>query len=644
MPASNLVQSDISAPWWEEKTKSKVQPKVQRLFSYYATNSRGRLDTYTAHSALYTNRDVFGNDHLKAFTAAFDQSEYSRVPLNVIKVMVDAVHARLTRPAIAVEFLPAGGNWSLRTKSRQMGQFVRQQQHQCSLRSKEDSAVLDSQIYGIGAVKTSPHPKVAEIENHRVCPWDIFVDPVEADANEKVSHLYQRAYVARGRLKKLFPAHAKKIEDAGRLSVERNGDWAEEGSDTPTTPTGNLVELIEGWKLPSWPGAGDGKHVLFIDGAVLDYSDWENDDFPFSFTYWKKDPTVGFWGISQVEELLGLHFDINTSILHTEKAIEIMPKPYLLAPADGEINEGQLGNGAGIIINYTGRAPQLVLPQSVPLDVVQYTNQQWQRALQVSRLVAMGLPEKAGNAAETGQAFKDIVDIQSTELAPNFKFREDFCIRLAEQQIVAGKQLDLREKAEGRGGFKTVLRKDRNTVEAVDWASFDLDPRKDSYVVQAQPTSALSQTFGGRLSEVKELVGLGAIPMSRAFKLLDIPDLDGEMRIQNAPLDAIEKAMELILDEGELIEPEPTTDLRLALKVSQGYINLAQAMGVEDERINMLYQYLSSVTTLIEEEQRATQVQAAGLRPEMPGMPPAVDITGASPGAAALSGSVMGQI
>jgi len=251
----------------------------------------------------------------------------------------------------------------------------------------------------------------------------------------------------------------------------------------------------------------------------------------------------------------------------------------------------------------------------------------------------MGLPESAGSQGETGQAFKDIVDIQSTELSPAFRFREDFCIRVAEQQIVAGKILDIRTP----GGFKTVLRKDRNTVEAVNWKNIDLDPKVDSYVVQAEPTSALSTTFGGRLAEMKELIGLGVIPPSRAFKYLDIPDFDAEARIQNASLDFIERIMEEILDDGKFTEPEPTMDLRLALKVSQKYINLAQAMGVEEESVNMLYQFLRGVTDLIAEEQEATQAQASGMGPGLPGQPPAQDITGASPGAATLSGQVMGQ-
>ena len=641
-PTDTVAQSDIDAPWWEESTKTKALPKLQRLFAYYSDQDRDRLSAYTAYSRLYTNRDILGNDYLKNYTAAFSVvgSEYSRVPLNVCKVMVDAVHARLTRPAIDVEFLPASANWSLRKRSRQATQFVRQQTHQCGLRNQEAKANKDSLVYGLGCIKTHAHPKIARIENDRVHPRDIFVDPIEVAANGTPTHLYQRMFVNRGKLKKLFPKNKGGIDSAHRVSSKKS-DWSD---DAGAKPAANMVEVVEAWRLPSWPGADDGKHCIFINGAALVFEDWNEEDFPFTFVHWKDDPTIGFFGISLVEELIGLHFDINTSILHCELAIESIPKPYVLVPGDAEVNEGQLGNLPATIINHTGRAPQIIMPNSVPVDIVNYVDTQWRRALSVSALVSLSMPEKAGNQGETGAAFDTIIDIQSTELAPAFKNREDFIVRLGEQQMNAGRILDQRLKKEGKGGFKTVLRKDRNTVEAIEWKLFSLDPRVDSYVVQASPASALSQTFGGRLSQVKELIGLGLIPLSRAFKLLDIPDLDGEMRIQNASLDFIERIMEEILDDGVFTAPEPTMDLRLAYKVTQKHINLAQAMSVDDDRVTLLYDFLQGVNDLVKKEQEATQLQAQGMAPGAVGGPPATDISGASPGATALQGNVMGQI
>jgi hypothetical protein len=635
---SVLEAEDLDVPWWAERTAKKALPKLTRIFQHYAMNSQERLDAYTGMASLYTNRDLHSNGVAKRYiqTMAPTLAEYSRVPLNVIKVLVDAVHARLTRPSIAVEFLCAGANQSLRRRARQNTQFIQYMFHKTDVRPQTSQIVSDALIYNLGIMKTSPHSKVDKVTNERVHPRDIFVDEIEVSATGSPTHMYQRMFVSRSRLKALFPKCKKAIDEAGRLTDITKAQDLGQRSTTIDTTYYNLVEVVEAWKLPSWEEADDGRHAIFIDGDVLEFGEWECADFPFSFLRWKHDPNRSFYGISLAEELLGLHFDINTSILHTEKAIEANPKPYILVPTDGEVEEGSIGNIWGVILKHTGRPPQIIMPKSVPMDVVQYIDVQWNRALQVARLSALGLPESAGGQAQTGQAFKDIVDIQSTELAPAFQELQDYLVRLAEQNLVAGKLLDYRLREEEGRKYKVILRKDRNTVEEIEWDLIAMDPKDDSYVVQASPTSGLSATFGARLAEVKELLNMGLLMPSRAFKMLDIPDLDSEMRLQNASLDFTERVMEDILDEGVYTEPEATMDLRLALKTCQMYINIAKSMKIDDSRVTMLYQFLDQVGNLIEEQQEATQMQAAGMSPGFAGGPPAMDITGMPPGAAPM--------
>lgn len=622
---SELNASDLRTPWWEEKTKSKAQGPAERLFLHYAENDRNRLAAYVAFNSLYTNRDIRGNEFTRAYTAAYslEGNEYSRVPLNVIKVMADAVHARVTRQAIRTTFVTSDGNQSLRKRAKQMENWVSFAEYATELPETTQQAYLDALVVGTGIVKTVPHPKIDEILNARVHARDVFVDPIEASATGKPSHLYQRQFVSRGRLKKMYPRFSSKIQDAGRITSEVFATSFD-------SPFENLVEVVEGWKLPSWDGAGDGKHILFISGQVLELEDYELNEFPFSFVRWKDDPTLGFWGISLSEELIGLHFDINTSILHLEKAIEAIPKPYILVPNAGDVSEGELGNVPGCIINYTDRAPQIVMPQSVPGDISNYMLEQWNRAIQVSRLGSLSMPETTGNGFETGQAIRDFADIQSTELAPNYKSYEKFKIRLAEKQVATGKLIADRAKSEGRT-FRVVLRKDRNTIEDVDWDNIHIDPRKDSYVVQALPASKLSQTPAGRKSDVIDFLNAGLIDQKEALALLDFPDLDHFRSLANASRDAIERILEEILDEGKYSPPEPPMDTRLALKLTQAYINRAQSMSVEEDRISMLYQFMRQVKALIDEEQEATRMQAAGLTPGFTGGQPALDLNGASP-------------
>jgi len=628
---SDLSQTDLSNPWWQEKTATKALEKVQRLFSFYAHEDRHRLNAYTAWEALYTNRDLSGQDYLRSYITNMQlgSMEYSRVPLNVIKIMVDAVHARLTRPDIIVKFISSGGNFTNRRKSRQMEHWTSYQDHASGLGRKDSAATLHSLVLADGFIKTCPHPKVDEIINAVIHPRDIFVDPIEVQAAGEPTHLYQRQFVSRTRLAKMYPGKAGMIMKAGRISDHLQHQWAVK----KTSNEGHLVEVVEAWHLPSWSEAGDGRHIIFVDGCLLENDEWELMDFPFSHTQWKRDPSGGFFGIGLAEELIGGHFDLNTSIMHTEACVEASPKPYILIPDDGNVTEGQLGNVPGVKINHTGRAPQIILPPSIPQDIVNYMMTQWQWCLQVARLVAMGMGEKAGNQAETGAAFSTIVDIQNTELSDNYDIREEFRVRLAEQQLIAGKMVADRARSEGRV-FRVVLKKDKNTIEDIDWDEFYMDPKRDSYIIQALPASALSTEFGGRLAQVKEMLGAQLIDIGEGLALLGFPDLDHYRSLQNAARDAVERILEEILDDGKYTEPEPTMDLRLSLKLTQMYINRAQAMGVPDDRINMLYMFLRQLTSLLEEQQLATRDQAMGVQPGVIGGPPALDITGGAPTAA----------
>lgn len=617
--------------WWETENVEEAGNRAQDLYGMLTDQDKARQAAYTSYSRLYRNRDIESDQWISSQLgdfAASQRTEFSRLPLNMAKTMVDAVFSRITRPGISVEFLPTGGNPSLRQKSKQLTQFVDHMTHKNDIRREEKRCIKDALVYNVGILKTYAHDKAKCVMNERIHPRNILVDPVETENGCRPSHIYQKQFVAKSKLKKMFPQHEAVIDSVGRIDTNKYTDFASREPELA-----GLVEVVEGWKRESWDKAGDGKHIMFIDGQVLDLSEWVG-DFPFSFVHWKDDPEVGFFGTSLVEELVGPHTNLNTCILQANLTVETMPKPYMLIPEDSEINVGSIANVHGIIIKYSGREPKIIMPQSVPADIVNYALQQWQWGLQVSGLQPLGMPEKMGNQIETGKGVANIVDIQSTELAPAFTARSDFRVRIAEQNIIAGNDLD--EMLDG--GYKVVLRKDRRTVKGIDWSEIAIDPKDDSFVIQAQPISSLSSHFGTRLAEVKELLAAGLIPMSRAFKLLDVPDLDGEMKIQNASLDLIERIMEDILDEGKYVAPEPTMDLTLALKVSQKYINFAQVMEAPDENLNMLDDFLREVDDLIQQQQQETRLQASGFSDGLAGAPPALGIDGMAPAAGQVQG------
>lgn len=621
MPDQDFLESKA---WWEEKTKPKALSPALGIFQYFANHDQNRLSAYNAYSRIYLNRDIDDSDYLASYTAAWqtEDNAYSRVPVNLAKIFIDAVHSRVTKQNPRPVFVSKGGNFSLKKKAKNMQRWVEYADHFTDARKVKKAASLNAQIYGNGFVKTCPHPIIDEVQTTSVHPADIYVDPMEASASACPTHMYQRAYVSRSRLMKIFAKHKDKIRRAARITDQDAYQWRR--SDQKNL--GTVVEVVEGWRLPSYHGAGDGKHIIFVSNQVLVLDEWEHDSFPVTNTVWKPDPTLGFWGISQTEELLGIHYDFNHTITNIETCIDSMPTPFILVPESGNISTGELANVNAVVINYADVAPTFELPPSVPADVTAYAQSIWDKGLQVSRLVALGMENVTGNGLETGQAVRDFNDIQSTELSPQYEEFEAFNVRCYEADVRAGRDIYARNP-----NWKVVLRKDKYTIEELDWSALDDDPRRDSFVIQVFPASMLSQTPAGRKSDVLDYFNAGWLDVGEAMSLLDFPDMDQFRNLKDAARQNIERILEEMLDENEYTPPEPTLDLRLAMKMTQMYINRAQAMSVPEERVSNLRQFMRQVHTLLQKSEEATRMVASGMGPGPAGGPPATSPDGSMP-------------
>lgn len=620
---SDQIKRDLVSPWWEAKTQKDALDPAMRVFQYFADQDRSRVEAYSVYTRLYANRRIHGESFLSNYTAAFavQNNKYSRVPLNVAKIHVDALTARIGTSVPRPTFLTDAGNYSLQRKARLTERWVDNQFYVDNVDQLATDIFRDACIMGTGCIKTFPHPRSKQICNERVHPGDIFVDPAEAMANGKPTHLYQRAFVSRHQLSKLFPSRAGRIKKAGMLTKQ----LTERGFSTQD----NLVEVVEAWKLPSWKGAGDGKRIIFIDGAVLAFDDYEVDDFPISFFRWKKDPSVGFWGAGLVEELIGIHFDVNASIKHVEKCIELMPKPYILSPQGGGVSEGEIANVPGIIIEYAGSTPpQIVMPPSVPNDVVAYIQDQLHRAALISGLASMNMQGRIPSGLETGQAVRDYHDIESKDFATVMKAFEDYILVLSRKNLIAGKTLAERCKADGEK-YTVVLPKDRYSIEELDWNQVSLDPTDDSYVIKVWPKNKLSQTPAGRKADVSDLRMMfpNTITEEIGLRLLDFPDLKQELDLIESGRREIGRLIELAVDQGKYEAPEPTLPLDVGFDEVQKALNEAKSNKVPRKHIAVLRQLLRQFEAYIQKREAATIERQLGMAQALGG-PPALDSQG----------------
>lgn len=623
---------DLVTPWWEKEDEAEALRAATGLFQEYVTSDQERVSLQDAWDRLYMNRELTGNSILTSFLSSFSfgGKKFSRIPINVAKVMIDAVFARVTRQVIAIKFLTDTHNFDAREGAEQMQRYVQFQERQQGGEAVAKQAYLDSLRGGTGIIATEDKFTEYDVEQCVVKASDVFADPQETVHLPKPTNLFRRQWVSRHRLKAMFPEYEDKIMKAGQISP-----------DAPATThvvslqdRRSLVEVVHGWRLPSFKGAGDGKYIMFVDDQVLKFEDWELEDFPLTFIKCEDNPTNNFWGVGLCEQLLGIHFDINTSFFSVYRTVEMVPRPVLFLTAGAKVNTGKIGNADGLIIESVDGSPRLELPMSVPRDIVDVIMLQWYKALEISGLASLSMPQSTGGGFETGQAVRDFNDIQSTELAPKYVKWQDFRVRTAEQIVSAGKRVANRAEKDGTS-YKLVLAKDKHTIEEIDWSNISLDPRRDSYVIQALPASALSQTFAGKKADVLDLLNAGLIDREQALTLMDFPDLDEFFNSIVASRKVFEKEIQQILKKGVPVPVDPNNNVELGLKMYQEAISKAVAMDVPQERISLLRSNVTTLLEYIKRRQMATQNMAAGFGPGLPGSPSALNIDGNSPQASA---------
>jgi hypothetical protein len=617
-------------PWWDLEKDSARLKEVKARYQDFAGAAKTRISMQQAWDRLYTNRDLTGNNYLSTFLANLLPTgrRYTRLPINVCKVMIDAVYARVVRQGISIKFLTDTHAWSQEAGARQMERYVDFQEHQQGGEAIAKKAYLDALIGGTGAVITEDKFSEFDMQFARVKASDLVFDPEEETRldNEKATQLFRRQWVSRHQLAAIFPEHAKRIEKAGRISPDSENIPHIEG----TVERNSTVEIIHAWKLPSFEGAGDGRYIMFIDEAILRDEEWELADFPIAFARNESDSSKNFWGVGLCEQLMGIHYDINNSFLSVYKTMEMVPRPVLFTTTGAKLRRGMIGNADGLIIESVDGSPRLELPMSVPKDIAEVINLQWFKAQEIAKLASQSLPEAAGGGLTSGQAMRDFNDIQSTELASNFWNYQQFRVRLAEQIVSSGVRVNARAKSEGTT-YKVVMAKDRFTTEEIDWDNIALDPRKDSYVIQALPVSNLSQTFAGKKADVLDLMNAGLLDREQALFLLDFPDTSEFFSAISASRRLLKQQVEQILRTGQPMPFDPNDNLRLGLKIYQEEITRAVLRGVPTERVQLLRNNVDIILDLIEKEQLATQQAAQGFQPGLPGSPPAMDVNGGTP-------------
>ncbi|CAM6005206.1 unnamed protein product [Sphagnum balticum] len=525
-----------------------------------------------------------------------------RPTMNVVQSCIDTLVSRISQSRPAPVFLTDNGDYKERNLAKKLNNFILGEFYQTKAYDKASIALRDALVTGTGCLKVYETPD-GKVGLERRLITDILIDQSEAMYGDP-RQIYEMKLIDREVLMDQCPGYKAIIEAAAKASPDNSSDSSKSVSD--------LVMVVEGWRLPSSPGAKDGRHTIACSSGVLLDEKYTKDKFPFIFLHYSP-RLLGFWSQGLAEQLMGTQMEIN-SLLHTiSRAIKLVGVPRIFVEDGSKVVKSHFNNEVGSIITFRGTKPMYEVAPCVPEEMYAQLQRLIGYAYQQCGVSALQASSEKPAGLNSGEAIRTYDDISTDRFAALSRRYDNFFVELAYAITDLAKDI-----AERDGEYQTVY-PNKNGTKQVDLPKASL--LKDPFVIQCFNMSSLPKDPAGRMQKITEMIQSGMITIKEGRRLLDYPDLDQVEKLANASEERIFQILDKIVEDGVYTPPDQFMDLALAGDLVVQYFNLYAAAKLEEERQEMLMDFFKQINT----------IKMAAMPPAAPAAQPGAPTPGASP-------------
>jgi len=565
-----MMNSDNGNKWWEED-KGEVHKKLFAYLENLKIKQAGRSEDNLRNLKLYGNSDVLG-----LRMGEFNRSSSSnRITLNVVQMAVDTVTARMAKSKPKPVFITEDGDFTLRRQSKLLEQFVMGQFARLKLYRLGPKIQRDSGVFGDGFLYW--YWKNDEICCERVFPEEIQVDEDEAVYSDP-RQISRTKYISKTRLRELYP---QKIEAIDQLGTES-------GSFMFDSMENDMVTIVETWRLGE--GKSKGRHAIAIKTATLLDEVYAYDYIPFTRLSWSE-RLLGYYSQGIAEILTGIQVEINKILRTIQRSMHMGAIPKIFVESGSKVVSSHLNNDIGTIVTFTGTPPQSGALMSVPQDLYVQLDKLYSRAFEQVGVSQMSTAGEKPSGLNSGKALRTFHDIENERFAVHAQKYEDFYMDCARMVVRMSKD----GAKSGKGLKSTVI--DGKQMKVIKWE--DITITDDQYVMRLYPTNLLSDTPSGRLSDVDDLIQMGLIDQVQAKALLDYPDIEGALSLDNAKYEDILATIEQFVDKGIYQPPEEFQDLSYGIGMIQLAYLKYKRWGLEDERLDLFRTWIEDAMLIL---------------------------------------------
>lgn len=604
----------LSAAWWEQEDRESedaLQGLKSRFESAYNQGTvRTELDTF--YESLYYDRTYAG------FAAGANTVDLlvgtveNSLRENVIQRIVSAFASKLSRQRNKPVMLTDGADWCLQRKAKKLEKWVWGQLQACRINERMRDSDMQMLLKGTGIIYTGSRRN--EIYCDVVPPSEIKVNIAAAMRGEPLD-IYREQCVDRRRLMKLYPEKADAIETASAVPPEV-AFIATGAFDT------DMVRVVTGWRLPSYEEAEDGGTIVAVDKVVLSAAEWCRPRFPFAVSRFMLAPS-GWFGVGLVQSLVAMQLELNRLNVDKQDAMHLLSAPFVLAE-EGSFVRSHFSNEIGRIMEFQRgfSPPQVVTPSPISPVMFEHSDRVKSGMFAqsgLSEMATQGFKPAGLNSAPALRAYADMIDDTIHDI---FLRREQQILDVAENIIC-----EAEEMSEGEHRPKRTKYSGPRGITYFDFEEVKM--AREDYTLTMKAASDLSTTLAGKLEDLEELRALGIVTdPAEMQELIQMPDLETAAARRNSMRDLLLQTIEdLILEEGKAITPEPTWDLRLAVKLCMATRWRAQLMkNVPEDRITLLRRFEKNCAYYILQAQGQKPVASQYEMPQQTAEQPPLDM------------------
>lgn len=561
------------------------------------------------HLRLYRNLNTL------AYAFAVGTGRLSApLSLNVIRNMTNAVHSKITKNRVKTTMQTTGAGWERRELAKKLEAYGLGLTLKENLHLQTKRSALDAIVTGCGHVKTVIDKPRKRVFYRRVFSPYLVVDLAEG-AFMTPPHKYEIMYVDRGRLMRKYKddkEKCEKIRGIPKSTAEDDGLYVFQDS-----PSADYVRVVEAnYVNPDDPE--DGFRSLVAGGVELEGFKVTS-GCQYTSLRWAEG-NIGWYGMGLAEELKGIQLEINRLVRKIQTAQGLFGTPIILADKTSAIARGQFTDVPGIVINYVGKEPKVVAPQTVHPEIFAQLDRLYQRAYEIAGVSQLSSQSKNPEGFESGRQMLVHLDIESDRFADFQRAWEEMHVECIRKGIIGARTISK---------YSVPVWNNDDGGEELDFKE-DINLDDDEWTIHPMATKLLGETPPAQMDNMERLIKMGVVDHPEdMLDQIDAPDVKAYLKRKTSGKRVIEKMVGTILKTGTYIPPEPQLNLALALDTAQEMYLEAKLNGYPPKRLELVRQFMVRCKNLIKIASVASDPTSGAVA--APGGPPPIP-TGPAPG------------